>query len=68
MSDKTYECAVVNGQIMLPADVYLPESCRVWLTVREEAQRSPARIRSPHLAHPEQAKHFAMEVEDLSDA
>ena len=68
MSNKTYECTVKNGQILLPADVHLPENCRVWLTVSEEAERSPARIHSPRLAHPEQAKHFEMEVEDVSDA
>jgi len=46
----------------------LPENCRVWLTVYEEATCPPARIHSPRLVRPEHAQHFEMEVEDVSDA
>ena len=68
MADKIYECTVANGQITLPAGIHVPKNCRAWLTIREEAERRPARIHSPRLAHPEQAKQFGMEVEDVSDA
>ena len=68
MADKIYECTIANGQVVLPAGIPLPENCRVWLTVHEEATRPPASIRSPRLVHPEQAQHFEMEVEDVSDA
>lgn len=68
MADKIYECTIANGQVVLPADIHLPENCRVWLTIHEESTRPPARIHSPCLVHPEYAQHFEMEVEDVSDA
>ncbi len=68
MADRIYECTIANGQVVLPADIHLPENCRVWLTIHEEAPRPPARIHSPRLVHPEYAQHFEMEVEDVSDA
>ncbi len=68
MADTIYECTIANGQVVLPASIHLPENCRVWLTVHEEAIRPLARIPSPRLVHPEQAQHFEMEVEAVSDA
>ena len=68
MADKIYECTIANGQVVLPAGIHLPGNCRVWLTVHEEATRPPASIHSPRLVHLEQAQHFEMEVEDVSDA
>ena len=68
MADKIYACTIANGQVVLPANIHLPAHCQVWLTVHEEATRPPARIHSPRLVHPEDAQHFEMEVEDVSDA
>lgn len=75
MSFATYQGIVENNQIHLPEGVVLPEQATVYVVVPEsvpeppdvvlEPRRSsqpPPRIRSPRLAHPEQAVDFVKEV------
>ncbi len=70
MGVTTYEAIVEDGQIRLPTDVRLPESARVYVVVPGIEMVRTAYLRSPRLAHPEQAKGFVMEVleEDDRDA
>jgi hypothetical protein len=68
-SVRTFEGSVENGQIRLRENVPLPDKTRVYVVVPEMADDQPARIRSPRLAHPEQAGDFAKEVlEGQTDA
>ena len=50
----------------------LPEGTRVHLRVEEETKGSPAppgaKIRTPKLAHPEDAADFVMEVQETGNA
>jgi hypothetical protein len=62
MSISTFEGVVENGVIRLPADVTLPEKARVYVVVPGLESAPRARIRTPRLAHPEQAADFAKEV------
>ncbi len=68
MNGLTYEGAVVNGHILLPDHVLLPENARVLVTVLPAADDSPRRILSPRLAHAEQAADFQLTVEEAPDA
>ncbi|MEN6452465.1 MAG: hypothetical protein ABFC96_18405 [Thermoguttaceae bacterium] len=76
----TYQGVVENNQIHLPEGVVLPEQATVYVVVPEAAPEPPVvvleprkpgqpppRIRSPRLAHPEQAADFAKEVYPESD-
>ena len=67
MSDKTYEGTVVNGNIQLPAGVKLPENSRVLVFV-PDSESPKARIHTPRLVNPEQAKDFQMDVEGAGNA
>jgi len=74
----TYEGVVENGQVHLPSGVVLPEKATVYVVVPQTTAESelpvidlpnpwlpgqpPPRIRSPRLAHPEQAADFVKEV------
>ena len=60
----TYEATVENGQVKLTEPAQLPEHARVYVVVTgvEEAPRFS--IRSPRLAHPEQAKDFIKEMNE----
>jgi hypothetical protein len=63
----TYEAFVERGQIRLPADLRLPENAKVYVVVPDtDAPR--ARMASPRLVHPEQAKDFVLSVEEIRDA
>ena len=68
MSDKTYEGTIVNGNIQLPAGVKLPENSRVLVIVPDESEAPKARIHTPRLADPKQAKDFQMDVEGAGNA
>lgn len=69
MKVTTYEATVENGQIKLPEAVRLPEQARVYVVVPGGQEGSGIRIMSPHLAQPERAADFVMEVtEEPSDA
>jgi hypothetical protein len=63
MKIATYEATVVNGRLILPDDVHLPENTRVLVVVPGETWDRACQIRSPQLAHPEQASDFVMEVQ-----
>ena len=59
MKVTTFEGIIEDGQIRLAADVNLPEHARVFVVVPDaETREAAAYIRSPRLAHPEQAKNF----------
>lgn len=62
MGVTTFECVVENGQIRLPIDVHLPEHARVYVVVPGIEVTPTVHQRSPHLARPEQAEDFKMEV------
>lgn len=68
MNGTTYEATVVNGEIRLPAGVQLPENAKVLVVIPNETQMLQGRLRSPRLAHPEQASEFFMEVREIADA
>jgi hypothetical protein len=65
----TYEATVENGQIRLSEPAHLPEHARVYVVVPSAEEAPRFFMRSPRLAHPEQAKDFIKEViEDDPDA
>ena len=68
MSVTAIEGVVKNGQIQLRGNIRLPENARVYIVIPELSPKV-ARIFSPRLAHPEQAKDFVKEViEERADA
>jgi hypothetical protein len=69
MSVLALEAVVDHGLIRLPPDVKLPDRTRVYVIVPANLTPKKARIFSPRLAHPEQARDFMMEVsEEHGDA
>jgi len=70
MPISTFEGIVENGQIRLRDDVTLPENTRVYVVIPDfEAAPPQARVYSPRLVHPEQAKDFAKQLlEESADA
>ena len=62
MGVATFEAVVENGQIRLPLDVHLPENAKVYVVAPGVEPESIASLASPHLAHPEQAEDFKMEI------
>ncbi len=68
MFGRTYEGMIIDGQIRLSEPLHLTERSRVLVTVPEEAQPLTGHVYTPRLAQPEQAKDFAMEVEEVRDA
>jgi hypothetical protein len=78
MSVVTYEGVVENGQVHLPAEVVLPEKATVYVVVPQttpepdelevivleplSSRKTPPRVPTPRLVHPEQAKDFIKEV------
>ena len=62
--NQTFEGIVLNGEIRLRGNVGLPENTRVFVVVPDAAESAIAHIRTPRLAHPEQASEFKMEVLD----
>ena len=62
----TYEGIIEDGRVRLPSDAGIPEKTRVYVLVPEAEMLSVA---SPHLADPQQARDFQMEViEDATKA
>ncbi len=61
MNVATFEGIVVNGQVRLPENLQVPERTKVYVVVPGVGQ-STVKLRSPRLAHPEQAKDFKMTV------
>ena len=62
MSVTTFEAIVEDGQIKLLKPFRLPEKARVYVIVPDLDAPSKVSIRSPRLAHPEQAADFVKEV------
>lgn len=62
MSETSFEGIVEQGQIKLPPNIHWPDKARVQVVLADARQRTPTRIFSPRLAHPEQAKDFVLEV------
>ena len=62
MNVATFEGIVENGQIKLPENVHLPERTKVYVVIPDLGPPTAMRLRSPRLAHPEQAKDFEMIV------
>ena len=56
------EGVVENGRIRLRGDISLPEKTRVVVIVADQETRPAPHLRSPHLAHPEQALEFRKQV------
>jgi hypothetical protein len=67
-SSRIYEGVIINGVIQLPPEVQLPENSRVLVTVPEDFLSQQRSIRSPRLVHPEHARDFEMEIEEVRDA
>jgi hypothetical protein len=62
----TNEGIIEDGRVSLPSDAGSPEKTRVYVSVPEAETLSVA---SPHLADPQQARDFQMEViEDATKA
>jgi hypothetical protein len=62
----TLEGIVEQGQIKLTGDVCLPEQTKVYVVVPDAPIKQSVHVRSPHLAYPEQAADFALEVVESS--
>ncbi len=62
MGIMTLEGVVDNGQIRLTGNIRLPDNTKVYIVVPDFQIEQVARIFSPRLAHPEQAKDFKMKV------
>ncbi|MBV9923792.1 MAG: hypothetical protein JOZ96_02030 [Acidobacteria bacterium] len=57
------EGVVENGQIVINADVRLPDGTKVYMIIPDvELGKNVLHLRSPHLARPEQTADFEMEV------
>jgi hypothetical protein len=69
MKVTTYEGVVENGCIHLPAEADVPDQSKVYVVVPGSELPRTARIWSPRLADPEQAKDFVkMVVSEDHDA
>lgn len=66
MSISAIEGIVENGQIRLLDSVKLPENTKVYVVVPDLEPTPKARIYSPRLVHPEQARDFVKEVTEVT--
>jgi len=62
MAIPTFEGIVENGRIRLQDDVMLPENTKVYVLIPDLDAAPQSQVRSPRLAHPEQAGDFAKQV------
>ena len=62
MSVTTFECVVENGQVRLPAGVFLPERQTVVVIVPDAVQPATRKLPGVHLANPDDAAKFQMKV------
>ena len=62
MSVMTLEGVVVNGQIQLTTEIQLPNKTKVYVVIPNVQPNPTARIVTPRLANPKQAKDFKLEV------
>jgi hypothetical protein len=69
MTITTYEGIVEKGKIRLKMGIRLPEKAKVYVVVPDLQIEKTARVLTPRLANPAQARDFKMEVsEDDSNA
>jgi hypothetical protein len=66
MRISTFEGIVENGAIRLWDNVALPEKTRVYVVIPDFEPEPRAHVRSPRLAHPEQAGDFAKEIIEVT--
>ena len=64
MKGATYEGIVQDGKVRLADGIHLPELTRVYVVVPDAESHLIGHLRSPRLAHPEQAIDFKKEVTD----
>ncbi len=62
MKGATYEGIVENGNVRLRDGIHLPEMTKVYVVVPDAESQRFTHLRSPRLAHPEQAIDFKKEV------
>lgn len=60
---RTYEGAIVNGQIRLDDNVSLPDCTKVYVLIPETPS---ATVHSPRLVQPEEAAEFVKEVREFN--
>ncbi|MCL2640077.1 MAG: hypothetical protein FWD53_04460 [Phycisphaerales bacterium] len=65
MTVKTFEAVVHNRTIQLPDDVLLRENSKVFVVVPGVWDQPTARLASPRLANPDQAKDFRKQVMEI---
>ena len=46
----------------LKPGIHLPDKTKVYVVVPDMQKEQPARVKTPRLAHPEQASDFEMEI------
>jgi len=69
MTITTYEGVVEKGKIRLKVGIRLPEKAKVYVVVPDLQIEKTARVLTPRLANPAQARDFKMEIsEDDSNA
>ncbi len=69
MTITTYEGVVEKGKIRLKMSVRLPEKAKVYVIVPDLQVEKTAKLLTPRLVNPKQAKDFKMEIsEDIPDA
>jgi hypothetical protein len=64
MSITTYEGIVENGKVRLKPGIHLPDKTKVYVVVPGAQKEQPTQVKTPHLAHPEQASDFEMEISE----
>jgi len=62
MSIITLEGVTEGGQIKLQGNVHLPDNIKVYVVMPDFHIEGVAHLQSPHLAHPEEAPDFKMQV------
>jgi hypothetical protein len=60
------EGVVENGMIRLREDVSLPENTRVYVIIADSRPIASPHVRSPRLAHPDQAGDFRKQIVEVS--
>ena len=66
MAISSFEGIVEHGQIRLPNNLKLAENTKVYVLIPDLQSAPIARIYSPRLVHPEQARDFAKQVIEVS--
>jgi len=60
----TYQGIIENGRVRLPSDAGIPETTLAPVLVADAGRDSVRYIASPHLADPQQARDFELQVID----